>query len=108
MENGSKLPNGFVISRRLYSKPADAAFEANLSFNIASGHHGFGEMITADEPFEIIVVGDPDDPSMSLETLTKELEPLRANPKIKITGFEAPSQQLEEALPLAAENAYSA
>lgn len=93
--SAGRLPNGFVLTRGLYPKSDYAVSEAQLAFDIASGHHGFGELITANEPFEIIVVGSADDSFMSLEALTKELEPLRANPKIKITGFVAPSAQEE-------------
>jgi hypothetical protein len=84
------LPNGFVLTRALYPKEQYAAAEAELSFQIASGQHGFGELITADEPFEMIVIGDADNSAMSLEKLTAELASLRGNPRIRITGFAAP------------------
>lgn len=99
---GGRLPNGFVLTRGLYPKADYAVAEAQLAFDIAAGHHGFGELITANEPFEIIVVGSADDPAMSLDALMKELEPLKADPRIKISGFEVSTQVLEKKLPLAA------
>jgi hypothetical protein len=81
------LPNGFVLTRGLYPKAEYAVAEAQLAFDIASGHHGFGELITEDEPFAIIVVADSDDNALSFETLTAELAPLAQNPKIKIIGL---------------------
>jgi hypothetical protein len=82
------LPNGFVLTRPLYPKAKYAIAEAALAFEIASGSNGFGELITADEPFEIIMVGDKDNPKTSLKKLERELSRLGANPKINITGFE--------------------
>jgi hypothetical protein len=97
-----RLPNGFVLTRGLYPKTGYAVAEAQLAFEIASGHHGFGELITANEPFEIIVVGSAEDPTMSLEALKKELEPLKADPRIKISGFEISTAALDKEIPLAA------
>ena len=93
--NNGKLPNGFVLTRALYPTQEYAVSEAELAFNIASGSHGFGEIISSDEPVEIVVVGNADDPEMSLAKLIKELEPLSANPKIKITGFEVSPRELD-------------
>jgi hypothetical protein len=87
------LPNGFVLTRQLYPKTEYAAAEAQLAFDIAVGHHGFGELITEDEPFVIIVVADQRNPEMSLDKLMSELEPLSHNTKIMITGFIAPSEE---------------
>lgn len=97
-----RLPNGFVLTRGLYPKADYAVAEARLAFEIASGHHGFGELITDNEPFEIIVVGNADDPVMSLEALMKELEPLYADPRIKISGIEISPQALDKQAALAA------
>ena len=97
-----KLPNGFVLTRGLYPKAEYAIAEAELAFNIAAGDHGFGERITNDEPFTIIVIGNKEDPQFSQEALAAELEPLAANGKIKIIGFAASSQQSAKDLPLAA------
>jgi len=82
------LPNGFVLSRALYPKAKYAVADAELAFEIATGPSGFGELITADEPFEIIMIGDKDNPKTSLKNLERELSTLGANPKINITGFE--------------------
>ena len=91
-----------MLTRGLYPKSDYAVSEAQLAFDIASGHHGFGELITAEEPFEIIVVGNADNPAMSLEALKKELGPLKADPRIKISGFEVSIAALDKETPLAA------
>jgi len=85
-----KLPNGFVLTRQLYPNAKYAIAEAQLAFEIATGHHGFGHKITEEEPFVIVVVADPKNFEMSLDNLMSELEPLSLNRKIKIYGLEAP------------------
>jgi hypothetical protein len=85
------LPPGFVISRR-YLEPAYAAEEANVSVSIATGDHGYGELITSEEPFYIIPVGDPDDPNFSVEKLSVELDELvkKSGGRVKVMGFTKP------------------
>jgi hypothetical protein len=82
------LPNGFVLTRALYPKAKYAVAEVALAYEMASGPRGFGELITPDEPFEIIVIGDKDNPETTQKKLEHELSPLKANPKININGFE--------------------
>ncbi len=68
----SALPAGFVISRRFIDS-AYAVEEAKVAAGIATGGHGFGDLITADAPFLIIVLGDKDNAEFSAENLQKEL-----------------------------------
>ena len=82
------LPNGFVLTRALYPKAKYAVAAAALAYEMACGPRGFGELITPDEPFEIIAIGDKDNHKNSLKKLERELARLGANPKINITGFE--------------------
>jgi hypothetical protein len=94
------LPPGFVISRR-YLEPEYAAQEADVSVSIATGDHGYGNLITSDEPFYIIPVGDPEDPNFSVEKLSAELKELvlKSGGRVKVMGFTKPATQegLEEA-----------
>jgi hypothetical protein len=95
----SDLPPGFVISRR-YLDPAYAAQEADVCVSIAAGDHGYGELITSEEPFYIIPVGDPEDPNFSVKKMTAELDELvrKSNGRVKVMGFTKPqAQELKEA-----------
>jgi hypothetical protein len=50
------LPMGFVIERAFL--PIEyVAEELKVAVNIAFGHHGFGELFTAEHPFVIIALG---------------------------------------------------
>jgi hypothetical protein len=95
------LPKGFGISRRILTS-VDARKEVALSASIAMDKdHGLGDFITSEHPFYIIVVGDPDDPNYSVETLTAELEGVEAESegRIKVIGFTKPmaEEELKEA-----------
>lgn len=67
------LPAGFVVSRRYISDPAYAQSEVEIAVKIAHGNHGFGELFTADSPFYLVAVTDPQNGSISLGQLVKEL-----------------------------------
>lgn len=59
-------PLGFVISRK--NLPANYALqELKVALSIAFGHHGFGELFSADDPFVIIILGG------EIETYKKEI-----------------------------------
>ncbi len=92
------LPPGFVISRRLIDAEA-ATSEADIATSIATGHHGYSELITADEPFYIVPVGDPSDPNFSVEKLSKELDEIvaKSGGKVKVMGFTKPVAKTEQA-----------
>lgn len=66
------LPKGFVVSRR-YLSAAYAAKEIEIAVSIALGRHGFGQHFTPEQPFHIIVVGDPHVENYSTEALKHEL-----------------------------------
>ncbi len=82
------LPMGFVISRR-FLPPEYAGQELQVAASIAFGHHGFGDLFTADEPLVIIPLAETDE---QLADLKKEIEvALKDNKnyqdkKIKIDG----------------------
>ncbi|MDD5566586.1 MAG: hypothetical protein PHH01_00085 [Patescibacteria group bacterium] len=84
------LPSGFVISRR-YLNREYALKEMGIAISIALSDHGFGELITPAEPFFLVPIGDLNDSKMSLEELTKELQPLteKYQKRVIIDGFAA-------------------
>lgn len=67
------FPAAFWISRHLNP---DANEELIISVQIALGNHGFGSLITQQEPFHVLVVGKKDAPLLSAQTLNDELTPL--------------------------------
>ncbi|MFA5127841.1 MAG: hypothetical protein WC457_02435 [Patescibacteria group bacterium] len=83
------LPKGFVVERKYL--PADyAATELGFLSNIAFGHHGFGELFTADNPFVLIAMARTADEADSLkkeiETTLAENENFKSE-KIKIDAI---------------------
>lgn len=82
------LPPGFVISRR-YVTPAYAKQEAEIAVNIALGDHGFGELITPDEPFHFVAIGDKRS-GIAAELLQNELKEISLTKPglINIAGWE--------------------
>ncbi len=85
-----KLPPGFIIGRKYVDKDYALA-EAKVATSIATGGHGFGELINSEAPFLIIVIGDPNNASMSVDVLKDELNVLVAENggKVKVDGFTA-------------------
>ena len=85
-----KMPPGFVVGRR-YVDAAYALEEVKVAISIATGGHGFGELITAEAPFLIVVIGDPNNADFSVEKLKVELAEIeKANGgKVKVDGFTA-------------------
>ena len=92
------LPPGFVFSRR-YTSAEQGAKEMAVAASIAQSAHGFGELVTAQEPFYLIPVGASDDTAFSAEALSKELETIAAasDGKVVITGFNRPMGEMQEA-----------
>ncbi len=86
-----KMPPGFVVGRR-YVDSTYALEEVKVAINIATGGHGFGSLITAENPFLIVVIGDKANSDFSVDKLKKELEEIeQANGgKVKVDGFTAP------------------
>ncbi len=85
------LPPGFVVSRR-HTDRDYALFETDFTFSIASGSHGFGDLITPQSPYLIVLIGDPRNPAFSLDELKREVEPIAARhgERVKVDGFTAP------------------
>jgi hypothetical protein len=83
-----QLPAGFVVSRR-YVDGAYALEEVKVAVGIATGGHGYGELITAEAPFLIIAIGDSSNPEFSLANLQKELAGVAESSegKVKVDGF---------------------
>ena len=61
-----ELPAGFIISRK-YLTPMQAQDELRLALSIATGAHGFGERLTAEEPFLILVIADAESTELTAE-----------------------------------------
>jgi hypothetical protein len=80
-----ELPAGFIISRGI-QQTSDSVAEAQVAFNIATGDHGFGGKITAENPFVFVVIGKT---AEEADQLASELSGL-VNEKIKIEKFVAP------------------
>lgn len=83
------LPMGFVIERKYF--PADyTAAELKVAADIAFGHHGLGELFTAENPFVVIAMARTADEADSLK---KEMSNTLAenenfkNGKIKIDAM---------------------
>jgi len=85
-----ELPVGFIISHDVQSLK-DNVDDAMISFNIATGGHGFGELITEEKPFIICVIGKDEN---DLEKLKSELSGLTEHfgKKVKIDGFICPKE----------------
>lgn len=61
-----ELPAGFIISRK-YLEPGQAQDELRVALNIATGAHGFGERLTPEEPFSILVIADSETTELTAE-----------------------------------------
>lgn len=88
-DNAMGLPQGFVISRRYHINPADALEEVKIAISIATGDHGFGDLISGESPLFVIPVGDSGNTDFSLDILKSELNTIRDEygEKIVIDGF---------------------
>jgi hypothetical protein len=93
-----ELPAGFHVSRR-YDKAEYAKTEAAVSFSIATGAHGFGDLITDESPMYLVAVGEEGDGEFSTAALTKELEAVAAHvgSRAKVIGFTRPKAAMAEA-----------
>jgi hypothetical protein len=82
------LPQGFVISRA-FLDPAYAKDEAKIAADIAIGAHGFGGLITAEEPFMLIAVAQKRGGGVPLDALLAELREVAAGygGKVVVDGF---------------------
>ena len=84
-----ELPAGFIISRAIQTNGTSIA-EASVAFNIATGDHGFGNLVNKENPFIIVAVAKDKE---QLDLLMNELEEVKraTNDQIKIDGFVAPN-----------------
>lgn len=88
------LPPGFVFSRR-YATAEQGKKEMNVSVGIATGGHGYGALITSEDPFYLIPVGSSDDPAFSVDALSAELEEIAqtSGGRVRISGFTRPPEE---------------
>jgi hypothetical protein len=73
--DGKIFPPGFIISRKIQSEK-DSLAEASVALNIAFGNHGFGALITENDPFILAAIGETE---KETEQLKKELKTLSHN-----------------------------
>ncbi|MBI5789416.1 MAG: hypothetical protein HZA78_11245 [Candidatus Schekmanbacteria bacterium] len=87
-----ELPPGFVISRYLLGSEY-AKNELSISINIALGRSGLRDLFTINTPFNIVPVGHPDIPALSLAVLTEEAKLIAKQFKgrVAVNGFIAPA-----------------
>lgn len=86
--DGGIFPPGFIISRKIQSEQ-DSLSEAGVSLDIAFGNHGFGPLITEDDPFIFIAIGEDEEDAERLQEELKKLEHSYGK-KVIIDGFIAP------------------
>ncbi len=82
------LPVGFKVSPEIESFE-NCIKDITIAFNIATGDHGFGELITGENPFIVCVIANNKN---EFENLQSELSKLTKTfgKKVKIDGFIAP------------------
>jgi hypothetical protein len=68
------LPQGFHVTRKIFSDPNQAKAEVDVSIGIAFGDHGFGSLFTGRSPFYLVAVSGLDGESVPLATLVNELK----------------------------------
>ncbi len=87
------LPPGFIISRGILNTK-EALADTAIAISIAIGAHGFGNLITTENPFVLIAVGKAGDDQFSTKSLMAELKQLEKdfNHRIMIQGFTAPAR----------------
>lgn len=71
----NELPEGFVLSRRYMNKEQCMA-ETNVAIGIATGNHGFGELINASDNNQLLLIGfgNPEITELSEENIKAELQ----------------------------------
>lgn len=84
------LPLGFVISRRYHPEPQRALSEVKIAILIATGSHGFGNLIDKGHPITIIPIGNSGDQNFSVEKMKNELDEIAKEfkDKVAVDGFE--------------------
>jgi hypothetical protein len=79
------LPMGFVVSRKHFSSAPD---DLALCLQIAFGQHGFGDLFTPRNPMCVIPLEHPEDVSLSLKVLEREVREVAApfGRRVRISG----------------------
>jgi hypothetical protein len=86
------VPPGFVISRGLDPDPTWTIKQTVVGFSIARGQHGFGQLISQENPFLFVAVGDPKkdmDAQRIMEELKQAHEESVRSGLLSIDGFNA-------------------
>lgn len=83
------LPTGFIISRGILEKEASLQ-ELQLAISIATGKHGYGNLITNEQPLLIIPIGRNQTEVTALEDEIKQAG--ITSDKVKIDGLVAPQE----------------
>ncbi len=82
------LPEGFVLSRKYMNKEQTMA-ETNVAIGIATGDHGFGDLINSSNNNQLLLIGfgDPTDATLSEEVVMAELESIAKNYAGKVAVY---------------------
>lgn len=70
------IPAGFLVSAKYHPNIEYTKQEVNIAIGIALGGHGFGKEYFSKEPLIVLVIGSKSDPSLSSNTLIKEITPI--------------------------------
>jgi len=73
LSGAPELPRGFIISRK-YTNRHYAEHEIKVAIDIAMGDHGFGELITEDQPLVIVPVAVAGEGELGADHLRHEIE----------------------------------
>lgn len=87
-----ELPPGFFVNRANFNPGYAVNTEAVTAARIAMGDHGYGNLISAENPFYFFAIGNGELP---VDKLLAELKPLKQEfgDKIVIAGFNAPAEK---------------
>ena len=92
----TELPAGFVVSAR-FMTPEQALSEIQLAMKIAFGEHGFGDKFTQDDPLVVITIGDSTEADFGGEILSRELQAIVGEKRVRVDQFSVPRTGLREA-----------
>jgi hypothetical protein len=73
LSGAPELPKGFIISRK-YTNRHYAEHEIKVAIDIAMGDHGFGQLITEDQPLVIIPIAAVGRGELDADRLRQEVE----------------------------------
>jgi hypothetical protein len=81
------FPPGFVISRK-YLPPEYARKEVEIAISIAFGAHGFKDLLTSENPLQIVLIADPSEKNAQ----SSAFDDLR-HERVFVNGFVAPMEK---------------